>query len=45
MIDWVMRRLIDDYMAELRYMKENAPYVPYLFAAIVVLSLLAFAIQ
>ena len=40
-----MKRIIEDYKNELREMRQNAPYVPYLFAAIAVIMLIASAIN
>lgn len=40
-----MRRLIDDYKAELRHMRENAPYVPWLAVAVAVVYLIAAAVE
>lgn len=40
-----MRRLIDDYKAEFRHMRENAPYVPWLAVAVAVVFLIAAAVE
>lgn len=40
-----MERLIEDYKNELRHMRANAPYVPWLAVAVAVIYLIAAAMQ